>query len=80
MVSGFLGCARNDKNTVEALLLCLFERSREVSFLMQTRTYYIYIMASESGTLYVRMTNNLLRRVMEHKKKENKGVYTKIWV
>lgn len=29
--------------------------------------YYVYIMASESGTLYVGMTNNLKRRVCEHR-------------
>ena len=30
-------------------------------------------MASQSGTLYVGMTNNLLRRVLEHKSGEIKG-------
>ena len=30
--------------------------------------FYIYILASSSGTLYTGMTNNLLRRVSEHKK------------
>lgn len=31
------------------------------------RTYYIYIMASRSRVLYVGVTNNLARRVKEHK-------------
>lgn len=31
------------------------------------KEYYIYIIASESWTLYVWMTNNLKRRIYEHK-------------
>jgi putative endonuclease len=37
------------------------------------RSYYVYILASESGVLYTGMTNNLLRRVWEHKKGEVSG-------
>jgi putative endonuclease len=37
---------------------------------MSKRRYYTYIMASRSGVLYVGMTNNLPRRVREHKRKE----------
>ena len=31
------------------------------------KEYYIYIMASESGTLYIGVTGNIDRRVFEHK-------------
>lgn len=30
-------------------------------------TFYVYIMASKTGTLYVGMTDNIQRRVYEHK-------------
>ena len=31
------------------------------------KNYYIYIMASQSGTLYIGMTNNIKKRVHQHK-------------
>ena len=34
---------------------------------MKSKIYYVYLIASESGTLYVGFTNNLIRRVVEHK-------------
>lgn len=38
--------------------------------------FYTYIMASYSGTLYVGMTNNLERRVREHKEGRNERSFT----
>ena len=31
------------------------------------KTFYVYIMASKSGTLYVGVTSNIKKRVYEHK-------------
>jgi putative endonuclease len=35
--------------------------------------YWVYLMASKSGVLYVGMTNDLERRVLEHKEKLTTG-------
>ena len=32
-----------------------------------SKTYYVYIMTNQSRTLYVGLTNNIRRRVREHK-------------
>ena len=37
------------------------------------RSYYVYILASESSVLYTGMTNNLLLRAWQHKKGEVPG-------
>ena len=37
------------------------------------RVYYVYILASDSGTLYVGVTNNVEGRVMQHKLGSVKG-------
>lgn len=41
---------------------------------MENKTYFVYILASKkNGTLYIGVTNNLLRRIIEHKEKIIKG-------
>jgi putative endonuclease len=41
---------------------------------METRSFYVYILASRiGGTLYVGVTNDLVRRVDEHRLKLTKG-------
>jgi len=41
------------------------------------RQYYVYIMTNRSGTLYIGLTNNIIRRVHQHKNKLIKGFTTK---
>jgi len=40
-----------------------------MSAMRETRTYYVYIMTNKSGTLYTGVTNNIRRRVRQHKDK-----------
>src|SRR5450759_235778 len=40
---------------------------------MSERTFYIYLLASKSRRLYVGVTNNLERRLFEHKSKQVDG-------
>ena len=40
---------------------------------MPDKQYYVYIMTNKSGTLYVGMTNNMQKRVYEHKEKLVEG-------
>ncbi len=39
--------------------------------------YYVYILASKSGVLYIGVTNDLMRRVFEHREKVIPGFTSK---
>ena len=41
------------------------------------RTFHVYTLAGESGILYTGMTNNLMRRIGEHKQKKIPGFTSK---
>ncbi len=42
--------------------------------------YFVYILASKiRGTLYIGITNNLQKRVYEHKQGIKKGFTDKLW-
>ena len=44
---------------------------------MDRKKYWTYIVASSSGTLYIGMTNNIGRRMVEHKSGEFEGFASK---
>ncbi len=41
------------------------------------QNYYVYILTNKSGTLYIGITNNLKRRMYEHREKRNQGFSSK---
>lgn len=44
---------------------------------MKEQEYFVYIMCSNSGTLYIGMTNSIYRRALQHKRGEIEGFAAK---
>jgi putative endonuclease len=44
---------------------------------MKDHEYFVYIMCSTSGTLYIGMTNSIYRRALQHKRGEIEGFSSK---
>jgi putative endonuclease len=44
---------------------------------MKEHQYFVYIMCSNSGTLYIGMTNSIYRRALQHKRGEIEGFSSK---
>ena len=44
---------------------------------MKEHQYFVYIVCSDSGTLYIGMTNSIYRRALEHKRGEIEGFASK---
>ena len=44
---------------------------------MKEHQYFVYIMSSRSGTLYIGMTNSIYRRALQHKSGQIEGFASK---
>ena len=44
---------------------------------MKDHEYFVYIMSSRSGTLYIGITNSIYRRALEHRRGEIEGFASK---
>ena len=53
------------RRTTEESLACAAASDGDMT--MGSKQYYVYILTNKSGTLYTGVTNNLTRRVFEHK-------------
>ncbi len=56
------------------------DRAVEQEGLMGEGAYYVYILGNGKGTLYVGVTNDLVRRLLEHKGKRIQGFTSKYGV
>jgi putative endonuclease len=69
-----------DTGSINLMLTNRKNRKRKMNQ-QQQKTYYIYILASKkNGTLYIGLTNDLVKRVCEHKERVVKGFTEKYHV
>jgi len=48
-----------------------------IEFALKDHEYFVYIVCSRSGTLYIGVTNSIYRRALEHKRGEIEGFASK---
>ena len=74
--------AKDTGNQQEILKLVILseersDESKDPYRLMQTKTYYVYLLSSLSGTLYVGITSDLRKRMWQHKEHTFRGFTAK---
>jgi len=71
------GARRRSSHEVARTPRLLARAEASKGILTTDHKYWVYIVASRSGTLYIGMTNNIERRMWEHKSGEFEGFASK---
>ncbi len=76
MLSG----AKHPRNADRSRMLKGFLSRMHDACVMKHEAYWVYIISSRSGTLYIGSTNDLMRRIWEHKNGILDGFTQKVWL